>query len=143
MLNELEDKLVSLLENDLGYTVNPVERAVNDLPEEIFPICFIDYGEEEADSPENVPNGYYQNFMPMVLTIVLYEKHENLRRAANVELSRLKKFIDQHRCYAEAVIDLIYVGSDVLAIGSELPAGALQFTFELYYRQKRSDPDSI
>ena len=93
MLNTLESELSELLNAELNYLVNPDELSINDIPEIDFPVCFIDYGIEETDSQENIPNGYFQNFQPLTLTIVLYCSSTELRTCANAELTKLKKFI--------------------------------------------------
>lgn len=147
MLQELEDQIVQSLQADLGYhydarVVMPLQVA--DLPAQSYPLVTLEWGEEvdESATGEDVPLGYYQSDIELVLRVVLYVGDAELRPAANAERLRLKKWAAEMLQFAPSVVEFYYKRSSIGRLNPDSrPAGGLEFVLGLRYRQSFRNPE--
>jgi len=138
-LNDIEATLKALLASELGYNVDPDEElSVFELPDASYPCCVIQYGDEEEEPDEEVPAGYFQADIELILNVLLPSTQSTLRFDTNEERAKLKRFVARNCQFAEGVVELYLKGSALGRTGRDTPpVGGLAVRLGLRYREPR------
>ena len=148
MINKINDALTELITSELGYTVDPDTMSFQNLRDDEFPVCLFQYEGENGEEAEQTI-GNFTNVLTISFEIIVMSDEENYRRKAFEQLSRFKAFINSARGlieerYTEAcIIDMDYVGMEVLGFDNRRVAGGISVETAITYQQCRTNPESV
>ena len=146
MLERIDEALISLLESELGYTVNPEDvQSYQAVSDDNFTVCILSYPEETPldDSDETI--GFWTQTLNVQLDLQVLNGESGYRKASFAELSRVKLFITNLRKLLETqhnicIMETDYSGFVPKSQGNKRSSGGIVINFELKYRQSKTDP---
>ena len=145
MLGKIDTAIRALIVQELGYTVDPDTQSFQNLRDDEFPVCLLQYDEERASDDQTIGN--FTNDIVIGFEIITLSDEDDYRAKAFEQLSRFKAFINNARelvesQYPEAcIIDMDYEGASILGFDSTRVAGGILVETVIKYQQCRTNPE--